>query len=673
MTSAAVAARNRLRAFPHVEYQVARALSRFENGRLSDLGLKFYDALLDRPLQAVAARLRVERAVLLARRAGSQRAIVTPDAGLKDWHPAGYSFAFQATALDPRPGWVAHQGHIAQLAGSDTSALLFDVPLGGTYEFSLDVFGGGSVTQNGLIIEAIGGRGTVAPLGRSEAISHPWNFLRADRFNRFTVKATPSSVRYFINGHLLYEDKDPSPTSPWLGLITPRVRQSVWKNLTLSGHPTIPQEIPLSHADRLDGWVSTFYSETQPPRRSVGQAVRMDGAVAPAGVRVIPGGTVVEAATNSAENFDWSSHDGVITGRKVNAEDATRNVVNLAAAGPAQSRLEYVRPLRTGDVLSYEFLYEPGEIEVHPSMDRLAFLLDPSGIRLHWMTSPTSGILGADDPSGLPADNVIDEPGNRRGSTPLPLKTGEWNRMKVALEGDTLTLELNGQAVYERKLEPENTRQFSFFHEKHRTAARVRHVVLRGQWPQTLSDDRMADLLATKPDQKLSDADRRAAHDVIGETVFALEADDVLQNASGLDPSERYRRLADWVLPTPDHAVFRLSGGFTPTDPVGSKSGSGGAVRSPAIELRRRGGRGRQARRTGDKGQRGQGRRRGQRARKAGPARSDPGRTQERRHGEGRARCAQAPADPSRSLRAGMGALARADAHDPGDPPPGLA
>ncbi len=94
-----------------------------------------------------------------------------------------------------------------------------------------------------------------------------------------------------------------------------------------------------------------------------------------------------------------------------------------------QSRLYYHRPLADGDVVTYEFLYEPGQVMVHPSLDRLAFLLEPEGVRLHWMTA------GSNDLSGLPADNAIDEPASRRGPARLPLKPGGWNTVKLGLSG----------------------------------------------------------------------------------------------------------------------------------------------------------------------------------------------------------------------------------------------
>ncbi len=149
----------------------------------------------------------------------------------------------------------------------------------------------------------------------------------------------------------------------------------------------------------------------------------------------------------------------------------------MGSDGPAeadQSRLCYFRPLLDGDTLSYEFLYEPGQVMVHPALDRLVFLCEPGGVRLHWMTDLSS------DLSGLPADNAVDEPGNRRGPKELPLKPGEWNAIKLSVDAGKATLELNGQTIYERALEPGLSRQFSFFHFKDQTAAQARNVVLRG-------------------------------------------------------------------------------------------------------------------------------------------------------------------------------------------------
>jgi hypothetical protein len=130
--------------------------------------------------------------------------------------------------------------------------------------------------------------------------------------------------------------------------------------------------------------------------------------------------------------------------------------------------------------IAYEFFYEPGKTLAHPALDRLVFLLDPAGIKIHWRTD------GAYERTGLAPDNASEEPANRRGPAALPLKAGEWNRLRLNLAGDTVTLTLNDAEIYVRTLEPTNQRTFGLFHQADATEARVRNVTYRGQWPRTV-------------------------------------------------------------------------------------------------------------------------------------------------------------------------------------------
>jgi hypothetical protein len=135
--------------------------------------------------------------------------------------------------------------------------------------------------------------------------------------------------------------------------------------------------------------------------------------------------------------------------------------------------------LEDGEI-RYEFFYVPGKTEVAPVLDRLAFLLDPEGVKIHWLTDARF------DRTGLPPENVSVEPKHRRGPARLPLKTNGWNQLSLKLAGDTVTLTLNGEIVYERPLEPTNNRQFGLFRYIDETEARVRNVVYEGNWPHTL-------------------------------------------------------------------------------------------------------------------------------------------------------------------------------------------
>ena len=104
--------------------------------------------------------------------------------------------------------------------------------------------------------------------------------------------------------------------------------------------------------------------------------------------------------------------------------------------------------------IAYEFYYEPGKVMVHPALDRLAFLIEPDGVKIHMLTD------GAFERNGLAGGNTRDEPENRRGPASVPLKPNAWNSLVLSLAGDKVTLELNGQAIYERSLEPTNQRTF---------------------------------------------------------------------------------------------------------------------------------------------------------------------------------------------------------------------
>jgi len=428
--------------------------------------------------------------------------------------------------------------------------------------------------------------------------------------NRLTVQATPQKVRYLVNGHLFYEDDDPSSTSPWLGLFARRTSQTAWRSVSIKGQPVIPRELQLSQGDRLEGWISSLYNESQPPRRTEestdqwGNVNRVSAAVlARRGRPVGKPRSKKPRAEVKLDDYDWAASQGVLHGRRILPGATKRNYALGESSAPdieaSQSLLSYFRPLRDGDVLTYEFLYEPGQVMVHPALDRLAFLLEPAGVKVHWMTT------GSDGPVGLPADNAAEEPGKGRGPMPLPLNPGQWNAVKLALGAARLSIELNGQLVYERAIEPTLGRQFGLFHFKDQTAAQARNVVLRGQWPSGLTKELLANLIAPDPSAPISEAFRRARHEVIGETFFALEAGDLVDKARALPADERFALLADWVLPSADHPLWRLEGEFSSTFPAPSLSTAktpavlgngngpvraarlqtGGEPRAPAIEL----------------------------------------------------------------------------------------
>ena len=574
------------RAFPWPDYLVARAALAGPRDDVRGLAVSLLEALVEQAQrfydQVVLARLHRDLATARARSLGAPSLALGPESGTSRWHAA--ASRGPSTFVPTRPLWLAHQGLVAHVAGPEQDFLLFDYPLSGSFELSFDAFHGSFAEANfayaGLIAEPfwMGNNGQITPVGESETIQRPWRLGRPQDFNRVKIQVSPASVRFLVNDHLFHEDKDPSPTSPWLALFTRRERHTAWRNFALSGNPTIPREVRLSQGDRLEGWTCNFFGETQPPRRSTLSTDQYGNQRSVMRTTRTGAGSAPRPSVD-ADQYDWSARDGVIRGRRMLGQASARNVNryynpdqdNTTPSEAAQSLLSYHRPLRDGDVLSYEFLYEPGQVMVHPALDRLAFLLEPAGVRLHWMTT------GANDTSGLLADNAVDDPEHRKGTGPLPLKPNDWNTLKLSMKGDVAALELNGQPVFERPIDQGNTRQFGLYHDKELTSVQVRNVVLKGHWPETLTDvDRRALTFEAGPDAG-PEAERRARHAAIGEPFFARQAGTLLVDGQGPETRRAVCRPGGLGPPLRRSPPFPARGRFHP-DRSGSRKRLGRAA-----------------------------------------------------------------------------------------------
>jgi Tol biopolymer transport system component len=175
-----------------------------------------------------------------------------------------------------------------------------------------------------------------------------------------------------------------------------------------------------------------------------------------------------------------------------------------------ESLLRYHRPLSRNGAVEYEFFYDPGHVHTHPALDRLAFILDPDGVRVHWITDAEF------DRTSVAPDNVFDEPENRRGSAWLPLRSKAWNHVRLQVEDQLVSLELNGQQVYERELETTNQRTFGLFHYVDQTEVRVRNLEMQGDWPTALpapSEQQAAEQLTVWLDATRADFKSEFSHD----------------------------------------------------------------------------------------------------------------------------------------------------------------
>lgn len=399
--------------------------------------------------------LRVAHATAVHLNRGESGPEVLTNSRLKYWVPV----SGQTSELNARGAvgamWLAHEDHILHLAGAHNDVLFCRYPLIGEFEFTCETQQGGQIeTDGGLVYGGLQfeARGATDQLrvwdaDGAHSILTPCPFLRHDdrpTFNRVSIRSHADGAVFLANRHPVWHDDKTAQQSPWLGLRSFDVRRPLFRNLRVIGSPVIPRAVRMSDGDHLRGWQSHFFGETQ--------------------AAFSPGSN----ASPSPPPVDWSVQAGVIS--------ATKGELG-------QSLIRYQRPLLDGESIEYEFHYEAGEFEVHPAVGRLALLIQPAGVRVHWITD------GTREWTGLPADNALLEPLNRRGPRSLPLKDRDWNSVTLARHDDKLTVSLNDAMIYERPIDLDGDLMFGFYLDRTKSAARVRKVVMTGDWPETLPDE----------------------------------------------------------------------------------------------------------------------------------------------------------------------------------------
>ncbi len=381
----------------------------------------------------------------------------------RGWLPAMLGTAETRGQGSPLPSWTYRDGTWRHTPGHFADMLFLATPLQGDFELTCELsfykwrearilYGGTSIGMIWNLKEY-----EVHRYGRSaEAnglISPPVKDVGEWYPHRVVVRG--GRMTTYSQGRKLDERAVTSEADPWLSLGAQAVLTTGVRKLKIAGSPIIPDRIVLSNSSDLTGWLGDYYGEA-----------------------------------TQGEDAVWRKRGDEIVGRKLRSDSKAipDNDYGINQSKPAEtivggkheSLLRYARPVAEDGEITYEFFHEPGKAIVHPSLDRLAFLLDPEGVKLHRITD------GKHDRTGLDPGNATDEPSSRRGPARLPLKPGEWNRMALAIRGDEVTLTLNGQVVFARQLEASNRRDFGFFYFADESEARVRDVVYKGEWPRTL-------------------------------------------------------------------------------------------------------------------------------------------------------------------------------------------
>lgn len=359
---------------------------------------------------------------------------------LHQWVSAAATKASTAGLGNPNLSWIRRDNRIVKVAGHGVDYLFYQTPISGNFQIECNL-----VQSNINPIAILIGGSYVGPLGAFDgldtgsfqAAAAPIMFqpklTDVSKPMRFRAEIQDGNCTIYLNGRKVLSKPLPPHPDPWIALRCPGWHRGTVEDFRILGQPIVLDNVRLLHSNDLTGWLD-YYEE---------------------------GGW---EAVDKSDDGIW------IVGHS-----------NPALAETYSERLlRYQRPLVEDGSIEYEFFYEPGVVEVCPALDRLAFLLHPSGVREHWLTDGKFG------PVELRPDNVTDVPNNRRGPAELPLKARQWNRLVLSLRGSTVNIQVNGRVVYERELEPLNRRTFGLFHYADATEARVRNVVIRGDWPKRL-------------------------------------------------------------------------------------------------------------------------------------------------------------------------------------------
>ncbi len=435
-------------------------------------------ALLDEVVEVIQRDFHVGPLELPIRHARAvARSLAHPDPDLRPgdaprdrgWIHAALGTADTKGRGLPWPTWAYRDGAWLHAPGHHFDMLFLATPLRGDFEVTCD-------------LTAFGWReARLSYAGTSIGLNFSWKEYEVQHYGRadgpnvaidpplkeggdwypFRLVVKDGRMTTFAQGRKLDERPVGGEGDPWLAIFASGRLTTGVRNLKVGGSPAIPDRLHLSASSDLAGWLGDYYDE---PTRG--------------------------------DDATWQKRGEEIVGRRLRVEpesamsDAYGNQQGKAAETVAGSKhesiLRYARPLAEDGEVAYEFFHDPGRAMVHPALDRLAFVLEPDGVKVHRVTD------GKHDRTGLDPGNLLDEPASRRGPPRLPLKPGAWNALRMTLRGDEVTLSLNGEDVFARKLEPTNGRDLGLFYFADQGEGRVRNVEYRGDWPKALPADLVA-------------------------------------------------------------------------------------------------------------------------------------------------------------------------------------
>ena len=376
----------------------------------------------------------------------------------------------------PSAEWRRFRHEVRHVSGHDEDYLLYHIPLTGNFSVEAEILGPGEAQL--LVAGTLFG-----PRGTKEFVTGNFNTgATIKRLNPALAKMyewvhcrsviANGNCRTYLNGRLLNQRHVGKTPDPWVGVRSWCLQAGAARDVRITGKPDIPESVVISSTACRSGWVA--FHET------------------------------LEADENARWRFtDGPDQESIITGLPSDG----------LAGSLRESLLQYFRPLIEDGSVEYEFYYQPGRVLAHAALDRQAFLLEPDGIRVHSISNEAYG-RATSAPGQF--DHSSRQDSGRSPSLPLPLKSRQWNRLRLAIVGNQLTITLNESVVFEGHVEPSCSRHFGLFHFNDQTELRVRDVTMRGDWPRTLppvSEQVLADRGGVRLEERLSKLEPAFVHE----------------------------------------------------------------------------------------------------------------------------------------------------------------
>ena len=475
----------------------------------------------------------------------------------KLWIESGVQSAAQH-ASGSLPGlWIAQDGYVQHVTGAQDSHLIFPYPLAGQFKLTLEGREGdwseGMSGFGGVVfaVDAFSRRAGLYGIGRKEYRDSPdlQQLLFINPWNRPTIQVDHHKIRFLVNGQLIHVD-ELGESAPWLMLAADWGRNPIFRNMLLTGDPTILHKVPLLGSGPLRGWVATHFGETLPDPfgrtkryydRSTGQWI--DPEAFAGGINTPHEGLLV--VETRAGQTHWTTQDGEL-------KSARRET---KWSEPAESWLYYFRPLREAETVRYEFFYQAGSVEAHPTVGGMAFLLRPDGITRYPITDGRYEVRG------------ITASANTFTPKQLPLRENDWNDVVVAMSANKVVIKLNGEQIFEHPLVPDASQVFGLYHNAATTELRVRKAILQGEdWPREFTAELRKAIESPQPIRPLTDS--RFVTATMNEERFSDNAYQIYRQALTMEAAARYQFLHRWVMPNGSHELLRMAGAFTPTHPA---------------------------------------------------------------------------------------------------------